>query len=68
MECHSAELKKAKYIREHSEAKLKTLELEAKLTDAALSQIGLGTLCFIHSLEELWAMIAYSLWSISQWT
>lgn len=53
MECHSAEQKKEKYIKEHLEVNLKILDQVVKLIDVVQWLIEQVILCFIHSLEDL---------------
>lgn len=67
MECLSPELTRAESIKEHSVGNRLTLELEAKLTDAALWPIELGILCCTLCSEEHSDTIVFSLLSISPW-
>jgi len=53
MVCHSLELKKERFIKEHSEDNLEISVKMDKPTDAALSQTELDIVCSILYSEEL---------------
>lgn len=61
MVCHSQEQMKAKFINELLVVNHKTGVKEVKHIDVVLSLIELDIVCFILFLEELLAMIAFSL-------
>ena len=61
MECHSVEQRKEKFIKELLEVNQKNLVKVVKHTGVVQWLIELDTLCYIHFLEGLWVMIAFSL-------
>ena len=67
MVCLSAELQRARFIKEHSEVSLLILEKEVKLTDAALLLIELVIQCCTLYLDVLSATTVSFLLNISQW-